>query len=92
MTWTKIERTAHDFKAEKELVGVLKEKVESQFEGFDFILEAKGKEVLVFGKTALQSKLSGVAIGTKIKIVYLGEKKSEKTGRNYEDYEVFVDK
>lgn len=42
--------------------------------------------------TALNSQLKqrNVLEGQKVKVVYLGEKKSEKTGRMYENFDVFV--
>ena len=91
-SWEKIERQAWDFKENPELVGVLKDKVDSQFSGHDYILEKDDKEILVFGKTALQAKLEAIALGTKVKLVFIGIKKSEKSGREYEDYEVFKGK
>ena len=89
--WMKIDRNAFDFKTNKELVGKLKEIVPNQFGGNDFLIEKEGGEtVLVFGKTALQSKMAGISIGKQVKMIYVGQKKSDKTGRTYEDYEVFV--
>lgn len=91
IVWKKIEKSAHNFKENKELEGVLINKVPNQFQGNDFLIEDKNKnQILVFGKTALQSKLSNVPLGSNLKIVYLGEKKSDKTGRLYEDYDVYI--
>lgn len=41
-------------------------------------------------KTALENKLANMKEGTRIKITYLGKKKSERSGREYEDYRVDV--
>ena len=88
--WNKIERNAHDFKSEAELIGTLKEVVPSIFQGNDFIInDEEGKEIYVYGKTALQTKMTGINAGTKVKIVFLGEKTSEK-GRLYEDFDVYT--
>lgn len=92
MEWKKVERHAHDFKENPEVIGEVVEKPESQFGGVDFVLKTKGGEVLVYGKTALQTKMANIKPGTMVKIVLLGERKSEKTGRTYEDFEVFTAK
>ena len=89
--WNKIERKAHNFKEEAELIGRLKEVVPSIFQGNDFIIiDEEGKERYVYGKTTLQTKMTSITAGTKIKIVYLGEKKSDKSGMTYEDYDVYT--
>ena len=92
MAYKEVVRNAHDFKTNKTLEGVLVGLVDSQYGGKDFLVKDKdGNEVLVFGKTALQSKMTSIKIGTKIKIEFVGEKKGEKTGRMYEDFKVYTD-
>lgn len=89
--WVKVEQNVHNFDEEKELIGIFKESIPSEYEGNDFIIDARGKgDVKVFGKTALQNKLNVVKPGTPVKIVYNGEKKSEKSGRTYRDFSVFT--
>jgi hypothetical protein len=93
MVWEKVESNAHDFNGQPELIGVLKSKVPSQFEGNDYIVTTEeGKDVVVFGKAAIKSRLEGLGIGTRVKIVYNGMKVSARTNRKYADFEVFVDK
>ena len=89
--WNKIERNAHDFKEKSELIGTLKELVPSIFQGNDYIItDLEGKDIYVYGKTTLQTKMTGIQAGTKVKIVFLGEKKSDKSGMTYEDYDVYT--
>ncbi len=90
--WIKVSRKAHNFNEKAELVGVLIAKVKGSFEGNDYVIENESGQILVYGKTALQTKLEPIEIGTKVKIVYLGKKKSETTKRTYEEYEVYVKK
>lgn len=91
--WNKVEseqRNAHNFKEVPELEGEYKEAVKSVHGGNDYLVVDKdGNDVLVWGKTALQTKMARVEVGAKVKIVYLGEKKSSSTGRTYEDYDVY---
>lgn len=47
-------------------------------------------EIMVPELTTLNSKLQMAKVGDKVKIVYKGEKKSEKTGRMYKDFDVFI--
>ena len=89
--WKKVESSkAHDFKTTPELVGVFLSKQASPFGGDDYTLQVGEEQVLVFGKTALKSKLGGLKPGTKVKIVYLGEKVSPKSKRTYADFDVFT--
>jgi len=84
-------RQIHDFKKQPELRGILADKIQSQFKGNDFVLLVNKKEVLVYGKTTLQSKLDQVELKKEVIIKYLGEKKSENTKRTYEDFEVLAE-
>lgn len=88
--WRKIEQQVHNFDEHKEFVGVFKSKIEGQFEHDNFLFDVEGKDIVVFGKTALQNKLQNISPGTQVKIMYLGVKKSEKTGRMYQDFDVFT--
>lgn len=90
--WKKIERNAHNFEEEIEFVGVFLGTVESQFELDNYLFNKNGKEVIVFGKTALKTKMSAVEPGQVVKIVYLGKKKSQKSKREYDDFEVYIKK
>lgn len=44
----------------------------------------------VWGSTVLDTKFAGIQNGSMVKIEPLGEVKSEKTGRKYQDFKVFV--
>ena len=80
------------FKFEKEndsIIGVLKAIEKGQF-GDQYVLTTESDEVTVGGYTALASKINSSMVGKKLKIVYLGEKKAEKGGRFYKNFDVFV--
>lgn len=92
MAWKKVEGTrVHNFDEEPLVEGMLTTKVESEYGGYDYILElANGDKVKVFGKTSLNSRMENVRIGQKVRISFLGLKHSDKTGRTYHNYEVEV--
>jgi len=69
--------------------GVLTRVEEGQF-GNNFILEVN-KEEVALGSTVIRTKLKNVAIGSKVKVTYLGEVKG-KNGRTYKDFKVEVAK
>lgn len=88
--WNKVEKNVWDFKKNPEIIGTLKETPDSVFKGKDYVItDEEGKDHLVYGKTALQTKMNGIKEGTKVKIVFLGEKRSDKD-RVYEDYDVYT--
>jgi hypothetical protein len=97
--WIKKElKKAHDFKVESELVGTLIAVVPNEFvdnetgqKGMDFLIEKKGGEqVIAYGKSVLVTLLKDVTLKTEIKIVFKGMEKAKKSGRYYENFEVFT--
>jgi hypothetical protein len=91
-------KKAHDFKQEPEIVGTLISVKENDFinketgqHGRDFVIRKEsGEEVLVYGKDVIVTLLKEVALNTAVKIKYLGLEKSKKSGRAYENFEVFT--
>lgn len=71
------------------IIGYLKEIEDGQY-GEQFVLDTENGDIRVGGFTALKSKINNKMLAKKIKIVFLGEKKAEKGGRMYKDFEVFV--
>ena len=89
--WQEVIKNVWNFEEDKEIIGVLLRKVISQFGGNDFILDVLDKgEIMVYGKTVLQNKLSDIKEGSLIKIVYAGQVLSPKTRRTYEDFKVYL--
>ena len=58
--------------------------------GNNYILKVKDEEVVVFGLTALHSKMAKAKIGQYIKVTYLGEVKSKSSKQIYKDFKVEV--
>ena len=54
-----------------------------------FIREDSGKEWVVWGSEILDRRFESIKPKQVVKIVYLGKKKSEKSNREYHDYEVY---
>ena len=78
-----------DYKENKELIGVFKDFQKDSY-GEHAILEVNKSELHLPNLTALNSKLKRAKMGNKVKVVNLGEKKSEKTGRMYYDFDVYI--
>jgi hypothetical protein len=83
-----------DFDDNKEFEGYFKSVQENigpnnsnlwTFEGLD------GKDYSIWGSKVLDNRFSTLKKGMKTKVVYLGKKKSEKTGRPYKDFDVYKD-
>ena len=51
-----------------------------------------GEEFVIFTTTVLNNKFVKVSAGDYVKITYLGEKKSSKSGREYKDFKVEMGK
>ena len=83
--WKEVTSKVHNFDQEPAIEGVLKDKTEGQF-GQNYILDVDGEDITVFGKSVIRSKLETVKVGAKVRITYKGEKKSESTGRTYQDF------
>jgi len=60
------------------------------FGGENFILQSpNGTEFEIKGSAVITSKMSNVALDSKIKITFLGNKKSKK-GLEYQDYKIEI--
>ena len=94
--WKKVEVSqtpAWDPNQEKEVAGILKQ-VKTKVgpnESNLYVLKREGKEdIAVWGSTVIDSRMEDIELGSEVKIVFLGEATSEKTGRNYKNYEVYT--
>lgn len=55
-----------------------------------YVLKTKDGEVAVWGSTVLDTKFAEIERGSQVRIEPQGKVKSEKTGREYQDFKVFV--
>jgi hypothetical protein len=55
-----------------------------------YVLKTKDGKVSLWGSTVLDTKFEGIANGSQVRIEPQGKVKSEKTGREYQDFKVFV--
>lgn len=53
------------------------------------ITMTSGEKVILWDSAVLNSKLGTVAVGSDVKIIYLGKRKSKKGPGTYKDYKVF---
>jgi hypothetical protein len=85
-------RNLWDYKEETEIVGIVKEISNGNFNGKTIGLLTNAGEELVYlpELTALNSKLKDVAIEDKVKVVYEGEEKGKKSGRMYAVFKVSI--
>ena len=65
---------------------------EGRYENSVYDIETANGMVVVFGGTVLDGRLSKSHVGKGIKIVFKGQKKSEQSGRTYNDFDIFVKK
>lgn len=49
-----------------------------------------GEDIAVWGSTVIDSRMRDIPLGNLVKIVSLGEEKSEKSGKTYKNYEVYT--
>ena len=91
--WRKIETSpTHNFKEEPELIGeyigVEEEVGENHSKLYTFKNE-KGDLISVWGNTLLDIRLKNLVKGEMVKIVYLGLTKSEKTSREFHNFDIY---
>jgi len=82
-----------DYKEQKEIVGIVEEVGEGNFGGKRIGLKTNDSEnelIYLPELTALNTKLSKIEVGNKIKVVFNGEEKSKKSGRYYMVFDVFI--
>jgi hypothetical protein len=79
-----------DYRTESYIIGTFDRWEKDSF-GEHAVIVAD-EEIHLPNLTALNGKLRQAEKGNKVKIVTLGEKKSEKSGRMYFDFDVFVKK
>jgi len=93
--WIKATATsapAWDFEKTKECEGLYTGKTEkvgpnnSNLYNFE---KKDGTTFSVWGNTLLDRIFQGISVGEEVKIEYLGKAKSEKTGREYKNFDVF---
>src|SRR5580704_7618684 len=91
--WEKVSiNPTHDFESNKEFVGIYlgsrDEVGPNKSKLYDF-RQPDGSTISVWGNSALDNKLKNINLNDEVKIVYLGFAKSEKTGRQYRNFEVY---
>jgi hypothetical protein len=87
--WKEVKRAVHNFADEPEFTGLFLGSVDGEFGGKDFLFNVDGKEVLIYGKTALRSKMNMIKPGMICKIIYKGEITSPSSKRKYQDFIVY---
>jgi len=81
-----------DFQKNDTLEGVFVEKREGVGANKSNIYEfelADGKRVGVWGSTVLDTRFRSLKVGEEVRVVYLGKETSEKTKRQYHNFDVF---
>lgn len=77
------------FKEDKEVVGVFVRWEQDSY-GQHAVIDVDSEELHLPNLTALNGKLRTAVKGNAIKIVHLGQAKGKKSGRLYEDFQVFI--
>ena len=93
--WIKVDSNQNetwDYNQEKEIEGTYVSKEENvgpnESNMYNFITP-DGSTIGVWGNKMLDDRFKGISTGEEVKIVYLGKVKSEKTGREYHNFDVY---
>lgn len=91
--WKKVEMSpTWDFESKKELIGVYISKEENvgrnQSNLYNFKV-SDGSIVSVWGSALLDSRFKNIPVGAEVKVAYLGKEKSERTGRQFNNFEIY---
>jgi len=84
--------TVHDFMQDSTLVGTYiarQEEVGPNSSTLYQVQKDDGEKVGVWGNSVLNDRFNMIQIGDRVKIVYTGKETSEKTGRQYHNYQVY---
>ena len=88
-------KKASERKAGDSVIGVYKERVERKNpDGTDavlYLIETSDGMVGVNSSALIARAMSQVPYGSTVKITYNGKNRSQKTGREYNDFSVFID-
>lgn len=91
--WVKVgDGLTWDYTKDKEIIGVLVAKDDSvgpNNSNLYSLKNADGSVVGVWGTALLDNRFKGIDLGEEVRILYLGRFKSEKTGREYHNFEVY---
>ena len=92
--WVKIgSKPTWKFQEEKEVEGVYLSKEEGVGLNNTSLYNLKktdGSIIGVWSNTLIDDKFKSIKVGQEVKIVYLGKVTSEKTGREYNNFDVFT--
>ena len=93
MQWKKINNTANiwNFELMSELEGTyvgVKENVGENNSRLYYIKKIDGEEVAFWGSALLDDLMRSVSVNACLRIRYLGKEKSNKTNREYKNYEI----
>ena len=80
------------FETEKEIEGkyIGKNEKTGKMQSNLYVIEVNGENVGIWGGSVIDTKLSQIKEGERIRIIYNGDKVG-KSGRKYNDFSVFVD-
>lgn len=91
--WEKIETNpTWNFNEDRELIGEFigaETQVGPNESNLYTFKKEDGELIAVWGNTILDSRFKNLEIGDKVKVVFKGKTKSPKTGRTYNDFDVF---
>lgn len=93
--WIKLEGNQNDtwdYTKDKEIEGTLVSKEENvgpNNSNMYNLITPDGSTIGVWGSTMLDNQFKNIQVGEEVKIVYLGMAKSEKTGRQYHNFDIY---
>lgn len=78
------------YNEEPQIIGIIIDKKPGMYGEQVSLKTNETEELILPSLSALNTQLSNTEIGNKVKIIYNGEKKSQKTGRMYKDFSVYI--
>lgn len=93
--WIKVgssQNETWDYTKDKEIEGTYLSKEENVGPNNSIVYnltKPDGSVIGVWDNTMLRDKFKGIEVGEEVKIIYLGKAKSEKSGREYHNFEVY---
>ena len=91
--WEKVEvAPTWNFKEENELIGTFMSAETEVGPNKSNLYNLKGEDgemISVWGNTILDSRFKNISEGDRIRIVFTGKETSPKTGREYNNFEIF---
>ena len=91
--WSKVDPGGDtwNYKEHPEIIGIYSDKKTDvgPNKSMMYHLKAEDVDIWIWGSTLIDKRFEKIEFGEEVKIVYLGDEKSPKTGRTYHNFEIY---